>query len=125
MKISRKSAAVAAVAASALALSACAGGSGDGESDGAGINDSESVNIAWNQPFYSYNGNSMTGNATANNVVLYMMRSGFNYYDEDLNLVLIQHQKYSLYPTDHSISTRRRESYPYPGRLPKEIFYQE
>ncbi|MBD7997029.1 MULTISPECIES: ABC transporter family substrate-binding protein [Oerskovia] len=88
MKISRKSAAVAAVAASALALSACAGGSGDGNSDdGAGINDSESVNIAWNQPFYSYNGNSMTGNATANNVVLYLMRAGFNYYDEDLNLV--------------------------------------
>lgn len=29
----------------------------------------------------------MTGNATANNVVLYLMRAGFNYYDEDLNLV--------------------------------------
>ncbi len=96
MKISRKSAAVAAVAASALALSACAGGSGDGNSDdGAGINDSESVNIAWNQPFYSYNGNSMTGNATANNVVLYLMRAGFNYYDEDLNLV--QDESYGTY----------------------------
>ncbi|RXR26323.1 ABC transporter family substrate-binding protein [Oerskovia turbata] len=95
MKISRKSAAVAAVAASALALSACAGGSGDGNSDGAGINDSESVNIAWNQPFYSYNGNSMTGNATANNVVLYLMKGGFNYYDEDLNLV--QDESYGTY----------------------------
>lgn len=95
MKISRKSAAVAAVAASALALSACAGGSGDDNSDGAGINDSESVNIAWNQPFYSYNGNSMTGNATANNVVIYLMKGGFNYYDEDLNLV--QDESYGTY----------------------------
>ncbi|PJI94642.1 ABC transporter family substrate-binding protein [Luteimicrobium subarcticum] len=91
MRITRKAAAAAAVvAAGALALSACSSSSGDNksdDSDNAGINTNASVNIAWNQPFYSYNGNSITGNATANNVVLYLTDSSFYYYDKDLKIV--------------------------------------
>ena len=88
MRITRKAAFAAVAATSVLALAACSGsGSSDDETDDAGINTETSVNIAWNQPFYSANGNSTTGNATANNVILYLLNSGFWYYDEDLNLV--------------------------------------
>ncbi len=93
MRITRKAALAAVAAVSALSLAACSSdsnGSADptkGDDDNAGISQDTSVNIAWNQPFYSANGTSMTGNATANNVILYMLNSGFNYYDEDLNLV--------------------------------------
>lgn len=85
MRITRRSAVTAVVASSALVLAACSA-AGDGD-DNAGINTGTSVNVAWNQPFYSYNRNSTTGNAAANNVVLYLMNSQFNYYDADLNLV--------------------------------------
>ena len=85
MRITRRSAVTAVVASSALVLAACSA-AGDGD-DNAGINTGTSVNVAWNQPFYSYNRNSTTGNATANNVVLYLMNSQFNYYDADLNLI--------------------------------------
>jgi peptide/nickel transport system substrate-binding protein len=90
LRSTRRSAFAAAVAASALVLTACSGNDategGTDEGDNAGINTETSVNIAWNQPFYSYNEDSITGNATANSVVTYLMKSGFNYYDEDLNL---------------------------------------
>ena len=90
MRITRRYALGATVAVGAMLLTAC-GGSDNGtatpeEDDNAGINTSEAVNIAWNQPFYSYNGTSITGNATANNNVLYLMNSGFNYYDANLDL---------------------------------------
>ncbi|MCV2396411.1 ABC transporter family substrate-binding protein [Actinotalea sp. M2MS4P-6] len=92
MRITRKSAAVAVLAASALALTACSGSSGGDESssstsDNAGLGQETAVNIAWNQPFYSYNQNTATGNATANAIIKYLMTDGFNYYDKDLNLV--------------------------------------
>ncbi|WP_298459483.1 ABC transporter family substrate-binding protein [uncultured Cellulomonas sp.] len=90
MRSTRRSALVATLAASALVLTACSGETGEGdtpEDDNAGINTESAVNIAWNQPFYSYNTESITGNATANSVITYLMKSGFNYYDEDLNLV--------------------------------------
>jgi peptide/nickel transport system substrate-binding protein len=96
LRISRKAALTAVVASSALVLSACADtGSGDGgdggtateaPDDNAGINTETAVNIAWNQPFYAYNASSATGNATANAIILYLMNSGFNYYNEDLEL---------------------------------------
>ncbi|WP_029291252.1 ABC transporter family substrate-binding protein [Cellulomonas sp. HZM] len=93
MRITRKVVAFTAVAAaSALALTACST-SDDSSSnptktggDDSGINTETSVNIAWNQPFYSANGTSITGNATANNVILYMLNSQFKYYDENLKL---------------------------------------
>jgi peptide/nickel transport system substrate-binding protein len=85
LRITRSSALVAVAASSALVLAGCAEGDAGGD-DNAGLNTGTAVNIMWNQPFYSYNGTSITGNATANNNVLYLMNSGFNYYDEDLNL---------------------------------------
>ncbi|KQR12295.1 ABC transporter family substrate-binding protein [Cellulomonas sp. Leaf334] len=88
MRITRKAAFAAVAATSVLALAACSSGGGsDDATDDAGINTETSINIAWNQPFYSANGNSTTGNATANNVILYLLNSGFWYYDADLNLV--------------------------------------
>ncbi len=88
MRITRKAAFAAVAAVSALSLAACSSGSGDDDNDDdAGITTDASVKIAWNQPFYSANGTSMTGNATANNVILYMLNAGFNFYDQDLNLV--------------------------------------
>ena len=87
----RLSAAAAVFAAGALALSACSTPSKDGggtETTGAGDGEAMSaVSIGWNQGFYEYNSATVTGNATANNNVLYFMNSGFNYYDADLNLV--------------------------------------
>ena len=84
MRITRKSAAVAVLAVSALALSAC---STDADGGGAGLTAGSSVNIGWNQPFYSYNADSQTGNATANAIIKYMTMSNFNYYDAELALI--------------------------------------
>jgi len=82
----RLSAAAAVTAAGALALSACSTPSSNG--GGTATGDTQTaVTIGWNQSFYEYNSASATGNATANNNVLYFMNSGFNYYDGDLNLV--------------------------------------
>ncbi len=92
MRSTRRSAFAAAIAVSALVLTACSGNDAEGGTDtgddDAGIDlAASSVNIAWNQPFYSYNEDSITGNATANSVITYLTKSGFNYYDADLNLV--------------------------------------
>jgi len=93
LRITRKAALAAVAAASALSLVAACSSSDEPKDntststdDNAGINTDTSVNIAWNQPFYSANGTSITGNATANNVILYLLNSGFNYYDADLAL---------------------------------------
>jgi peptide/nickel transport system substrate-binding protein len=85
---------VALLAVSALALTACSGSSSStgtssassSTSDNAGLNSDAAVNIAWNQPFYSYNSTSNTGNATANAIIKYMISSSFNYYNKDLAL---------------------------------------
>ena len=45
------------------------------------------MSVAWNQPFYSYNGNTSFGNATANNNIIYSTNSGFNYYNDVPELV--------------------------------------
>jgi len=95
LRITRKAALAAVAAVSAVSLVAACSSSDDPKSDpsgsstgdNAGINTDTAVNIAWNQPFYSANGTSITGNATANNVILYMLNSGFNYYDADLKLL--------------------------------------
>ncbi|WP_420112531.1 ABC transporter family substrate-binding protein [Pseudactinotalea sp.] len=74
--------------AAALALAACQPGDtdGDGNGDGEGLGDLSSITLNWNQSFYEYNGNSQTGNATANSIVLYLMNSGFNYFNENLEI---------------------------------------
>jgi peptide/nickel transport system substrate-binding protein len=91
LRSTRRSAFAAAVAVSALVLTACSGNDAEGGTDtgdDSGLEQTtSSVNIAWNQPFYSYNEDSITGNATANTVVTYLTKAGFNYYDMDLKLV--------------------------------------
>lgn len=80
----RRMTAVVTAAAFGLAAAACAPPAAEEEEQGP--QGDTSVNIGWNQPFYSYNDDSSTGNATANAIVLYLMQSGFNYYNADLEL---------------------------------------
>ncbi|MCU1433080.1 MAG: extracellular solute-binding protein family 5 [Actinotalea sp.] len=80
MKIRRIGAAGAIVATGALVLSACS------TPGGSEIVEDTSVNVGWNQPFYSQNNLTSVGNATTNTNVLYLTTSAFNYYDGELNL---------------------------------------
>ncbi len=80
MKLKRISAVVAMAAVAALALTGCASGATD-------IVEGSSLNVAWNQGFYSANSSTSNGNATANNNILYLANSGFNYYNEKPELV--------------------------------------
>ncbi len=73
-------AAAAAVAAGALMLSGCAAPQSE-------IVEGSTLSVAWNQPFYSYNGNTSYGNATANNNITYATNAQFNYYNEVPELV--------------------------------------
>ena len=81
MKIRRIGAVGAIVATSALVLSACS------TPGGSEIVEDTAVNVGWNQPFYSQNNLTSSGNATTNSNVLYLTNANFNYYDGDLNLV--------------------------------------
>jgi peptide/nickel transport system substrate-binding protein len=73
--------AVGAVAATlSLVGTACA--SPESNSDDSSGNQKTSITVGWNQPFYSYNGNTSNGNATANNNIKYMMNKQFWYVDE-------------------------------------------
>lgn len=81
----RISAAVALTAVGALAISGCA--ATDGGGDDSGLVEGSSITAAWNQAFYSYNGNTSFGNATANNNITYMTLAGFNYYNNTPELV--------------------------------------
>jgi len=83
LKITRIGAAVAAVGVGALVLSGC---TAPEEAD-SGLEEGTSVNIAWNQAFYSYNGNTSFGNATANNNITSLTLGGFNYYNNVPELV--------------------------------------
>lgn len=80
MKITRIGALVAGVAAGALVLSGCAGQQSE-------IVEGSTLSVAWNQPFYSYNGATSFGNATANNNIIYATNSSFNYYNNVPELV--------------------------------------
>ncbi|MEP6479578.1 MAG: ABC transporter family substrate-binding protein [Rhodoglobus sp.] len=80
MRIKRFGAAAAVVAAGALILSGCAAPQSE-------IVEGSSLAVAWNQPFYSYNGATSFGNATANNNIIYSTNAGFNYYDNTPKLV--------------------------------------
>lgn len=82
MRISRL-AAVSAAAVLGVAVAACSPPAQVGDQ---GPQADTSVNIGWNQPFYSYNEDSTNGNATANANILYLMHDGFNYYNADLEL---------------------------------------
>lgn len=81
MKIRRLAAAAVMVGAGALILSGC---SAPKSSE---LSKSTSLKVSWNQPFYSYNHNSSTGNNVTNANILYMTTSWFNYYDNKSNLI--------------------------------------
>jgi peptide/nickel transport system substrate-binding protein len=81
LRIRRFGAAGAAIAAGALVLAGCAPGGGSE------IEEGTALSVAWNQPFYAYNGNTADGNATANNNIIYMMSDSFAYYDDSPALV--------------------------------------
>ena len=51
------------------------------------IVENTAVTVAWNQPLYSLNSSTSSGNATANAVILYMTQQGFNYYNADQELI--------------------------------------
>ena len=80
MRIRRFGAAAAAVAAGALVLAGCSTPQSE-------VVEDSTVTVAWNQPFYSYNGNTSYGNATANNNIIYSTNSWFNYYNNVPELV--------------------------------------
>ncbi len=64
------------VAALSLVATACGGAP---EAEEGSSNKKTSLNLGWNQPFYSYNDLSSTGNATANNVIKYLINGEFWY----------------------------------------------
>lgn len=85
MRMKRISAAVALTAVGALVISGCAATEGGG--DDSGLVEGSSITAAWNQAFYSMNGNTSFGNATANNNINYLVLDGFNYYNNTPELV--------------------------------------
>ncbi|MFM6980571.1 MAG: ABC transporter family substrate-binding protein [Micrococcales bacterium] len=83
MKFKRILGVAASVATAALvvtSLTGCAGGAKD-------VVEGSAISVAWNQGFYSANSATSNGNATANNNILYLANSGFNYYNEKMELV--------------------------------------
>ena len=77
----RFSIAVGLTAVGALVISGCAPGGGGDAGDDSGLVEGSSITAAWNQAFYSMNGNTSFGNATANNNINYLVLDGFNYYN--------------------------------------------
>ncbi len=86
--------AAAAAAAGALALSACAG---PGPVNSSAINEQKVATVSWNQPFYSYNGESSSGNNVTNNNVIYMTNEQAGYYNNELKLT--PNPKFATYET--------------------------
>lgn len=73
--------------AGAMALSACTPQAAPGgQTPGGEAASGGSVSVMWNQPFYSANSSSNSGNATANNNILYMIRDSVIYYDNKLEV---------------------------------------
>lgn len=87
MQLGNWSKGIAIAAVAAMSLAAC--------SAQGGIVENTSVTVAWNQPAYSFNSSTTTGNATANSNVLYLTQSGFNYYNADSELV--KNEKFGTY----------------------------
>ncbi len=83
MRSKRLFAVGAVIATLSLLGTACA--APDTEDEGSG-DEKTSLNIGWNQAFYSYNENSSNGNATANSIIKYLMNDQFWYYDSESEL---------------------------------------
>ncbi|WP_309615581.1 ABC transporter family substrate-binding protein [Salinibacterium sp.] len=80
MRIRRFAAAAATVAVGALVLSGCAAPQSE-------IVEGSSLSVAWNQPFFSYNGETSFGNNTSNNNITYATNAQFNFYDDTPKLI--------------------------------------
>lgn len=81
----RISTAVGLAAVGALVISGCTPAEDGG--DDSGLVEGSSITAAWNQAFFSMNGNTSFGNATANNNINYLVLDGFNYYNNVPELV--------------------------------------
>ncbi|MET0713154.1 MAG: ABC transporter family substrate-binding protein [Jiangellaceae bacterium] len=84
MRRSRVIAAVSVIASLSLAVTACGGSSNKDEQQAK--SGPTSISVGWNQPFYSYNDNSTTGNNTTNANIRYITSSQFYYYNADTEL---------------------------------------
>lgn len=71
---------------SALALSACTPPTPQATTTANPGGGAKSINVSWNQAFYSYNNNTDYGNAVANTNPIYMSNDRIAYYDKDLKL---------------------------------------
>jgi len=71
----------------ALSLAAC--------SAQTGVVENTTVSVAWNQPVYSFNSNTTSGNNTTNANLIYLTQQSFNYYDDNFNLV--KNDKFGTY----------------------------
>ncbi|APF41571.1 ABC transporter family substrate-binding protein [Neomicrococcus aestuarii] len=100
MRFSRISKAVALGAAATLALSACAATTGSSNSSGSS-SASESaatggeVRVVEVNGFSSFNANSAKGNVDINSKIAYATQSGFNYIDNEFNIV--KNDKFGTY----------------------------
>ncbi|MGB3414449.1 MAG: ABC transporter family substrate-binding protein, partial [Microbacteriaceae bacterium] len=90
LKKSRIMALGAIVAGSALVLSACTP-----PPEEPGTVEGTSINVGWNQPFFSYNSNTSKGNNVTNSLVEYLTRDGFQYYDN--SPALVKNDKYGTF----------------------------
>lgn len=81
--------------AAAMSLTACTPPSpGETKNDGA-TNVSTQITAMWNQPFYSLNPNTQSGNNVTNSIVSYVTSDGFVYYDKDA--VLQKNESFGKY----------------------------
>ncbi len=84
MRRSRVIAAVSVVASLSLAVTACGGTSNKDQQQAK--SGPTAISVGWNQPFYSYNDNSTTGNNVTNANIRYLTTGQFYYYNADTEL---------------------------------------
>ena len=82
MRSKRLFTAGAVIASLSVMATACAAPSAD-EGEGSSSDQPTSLNLGWNQPFYSYNEETSNGNATANSNIKYLMNDQFWYVDAE------------------------------------------
>ncbi|WP_427018814.1 ABC transporter family substrate-binding protein [Pseudarthrobacter sp. P1] len=96
MRFARISKAVGVAAIAALALSACASTSGSGSTtSAAGGKEGGSATVVETNGFSSFNANTADGNSDINSKISYATHSGFNYIDNNLNVV--KNEKFGKY----------------------------
>lgn len=79
MNVTRLALAVTVVVCGSLALTGCSVPQSE-------VVKGSAVAVAWDQPFSSYNGNSVAGDTAANSNVIQATNSGFNFFDEQSTL---------------------------------------